>query len=866
MPVPDGCGRKTSSLIVVRIRVFIGSKIGIAVEFATLTSHCRIGARMERGGVDERLAAICFLSDFLVFGGIVMKLLAKVLAPIALLIVVIVGVNSYVSYKQAAEALAESIREDMEKSARGIALGTQKLAKTILSDTQRTADRPDVVSFLTEDQSFPQAQKRSEAILNDILATYPDFSEFLVAAVDGAVVASSLADNLGKNLADKSYFAEAAKGKNVLFPAYKNPRTGNGALLVASPVKDNGEVVGVLVSVGDMAQYYTDYIDSLKIGKSGYGYVLNRQAQFMAHPDRALLFRADVPHASLYRQMIDDKEGEATYVDASGKKIWVYYMSDAVSRVTVGVQAEYDDLFASLAAIRNSALLFSVVYILAGALVVFAIVRPIIRALNKGVDFAGQIAAGNLHGTLDVRRNDEIGKLAEALRTIPQALQGIVSEYAALEKSIEEGRLDAEGDAAVSKGDFSRLIQGTNAALARFRTLLDEIPSPTVMLNKNMTIAYCNIAARNMAQGEYMGRRLPDVFALEDAGADVARLAVETARPASAETRARPGGKQLDVSCSAIPMFDKENKLASVLVLITDLTHIKDTERTILDVGAKALTIAGQVAAASEALSVQVRHVSKGAEAQQARITSTAAAMTEMDAAVQDVSAHAEEAAKQSEMTKTKAMDGARLVNEVVEAVNSVNAVADRLQGNMRRLGELAANIDGVMGIISDIADQTNLLALNAAIEAARAGEAGRGFAVVADEVRKLAEKTMQATQEVGGTIHAVQQSANANIAEVEAAVSRVGVAAELADTSGVALTEIVSLASASSQFAANIAAASEQQGVASRDVSEAVEEVNRIVTETTEGMAQAASSVQDLFQMAQDLRRVMEELRKENA
>jgi methyl-accepting chemotaxis protein len=166
------------------------------------------------------------------------------------------------------------------------------------------------------------------------------------------------------------------------------------------------------------------------------------------------------------------------------------------------------------------------------------------------------------------------------------------------------------------------------------------------------------------------------------------------------------------------------------------------------------------------------------------------------------------------------------------------------------------------MNVISDIADQTNLLALNAAIEAARAGEAGRGFAVVADEVRKLAEKTMTATKEVGDNISAIQQSAHTNINEVSQAVKAISEATELANTPGQALAEIVNLAAANSSVVTSIATAAEEESATSEEINHAIEDINRIVAETSEGMAQASAAVQDLSKMAQELNTVMAELR----
>ncbi len=119
---------------------------------------------------------------------------------------------------------------------------------------------------------------------------------------------------------------------------------------------------------------------------------------------------------------------------------------------------------------------------------------------------------------------------------------------------------------------------------------------------------------------------------------------------------------------------------------------------------------------------------------------------------------NAAQAAESADNARTQAEKGAKIVDEAVSAINEINVLTEKLKANMDVLKEKADGISQVMTVISDIADQTNLLALNAAIEAARAGEAGRGFAVVADEVRKLAEKTMNATKEVGDAINEIQE------------------------------------------------------------------------------------------------------------
>ncbi|MBQ7585525.1 MAG: PAS domain-containing methyl-accepting chemotaxis protein, partial [Desulfovibrionaceae bacterium] len=183
-----------------------------------------------------------------------------------------------------------------------------------------------------------------------------------------------------------------------------------------------------------------------------------------------------------------------------------------------------------------------------------------------------------------------------------------------------------------------------------------------------------------------------------------------------------------------------------------------------------------------------------GANNQADRLTETATAMNEMTATVGEVASNASDAAQLSINTRHKAEEGAKIVADAVSSITQVGEQSTKLKTVMEELLEHSKSIDAIMRVISDIADQTNLLALNAAIEAARAGEAGRGFAVVADEVRKLAEKTMASTADVGKAIRGIQASANMSAEQVDATVQLTEKATEYANQSGVALQEIVQL------------------------------------------------------------------------
>jgi len=239
----------------------------------------------------------------------------------------------------------------------------------------------------------------------------------------------------------------------------------------------------------------------------------------------------------------------------------------------------------------------------------------------------------------------------------------------------------------------------------------------------------------------------------------------------------------------------------------------------------------------------------------------TAAAMEEMNATVLEVARNASSAAESAGHAREKAQTGAKGVRSAVAAIASIEERILALKETMGQLGRQADGIGQVIGVINDIADQTNLLALNAAIEAARAGDAGRGFAVVADEVRKLAEKTMQATSEVGRAVGDIQAQAKENIAAVEAAARGVVESTQAAEESGRFMEEIVTIVDDTAGQVLSIATASEEQSAASEEINRAVEEVNGIAGTTAEDMAAAAVALKELTRLAGELDGVIREM-----
>lgn len=263
-------------------------------------------------------------------------------------------------------------------------------------------------------------------------------------------------------------------------------------------------------------------------------------------------------------------------------------------------------------------------------------------------------------------------------------------------------------------------------------------------------------------------------------------------------------------------------------------------------------------------LSQIVEQTRRGTERQAERSGETASAMVQMNAAVIEVARNASDAAQHSEIMHENVVHEANTVMQVVESIDDVALRSEKMMTSLGDLGSKAQDIGQIMTVISDIADQTNLLALNAAIEAARAGDAGRGFAVVADEVRKLAEKTMQATSEVGQAVSAIQHGTNLNIEAMQETTSVVIDCTALAKKAGDALTNMRTMIEGSTDMVRTIATASEEQSASSEEINSNVEEVTLLAGKMASAAAHSAETMSSLTQLSNELRGVIITLKED--
>ncbi|MHB8473486.1 MAG: methyl-accepting chemotaxis protein [Gammaproteobacteria bacterium] len=261
-----------------------------------------------------------------------------------------------------------------------------------------------------------------------------------------------------------------------------------------------------------------------------------------------------------------------------------------------------------------------------------------------------------------------------------------------------------------------------------------------------------------------------------------------------------------------------------------------------------------QLAAAAEQLTTITENTSHGIRQQQAEIDQVATAVNEMVATVQEVARNAEQAAHAAQEADQSAKSGALVATEAMGGIDALVNEVERSAGAIRELEAESENIGMVLDVIKGIAEQTNLLALNAAIEAARAGEQGRGFAVVADEVRTLASRTQKSTQEIHTMIERLQSGASNAVKVMEKARAQGKKGVDQVEKAAESLAMIAGAVATINDMNTQIASAAEEQSAVAEEINRNVVNISQAAVQSAAGSQQTASSSEDLARLAAQL------------
>ena len=450
----------------------------------------------------------------------------------------------------------------------------------------------------------------------------------------------------------------------------------------------------------------------------------------------------------------------------------------------------------------------------------------------------------------------------------------------------------AEATEDVSKGDLDRSfeVKGSDelAALSSYlgdmvkqikdqleynKSVLSGIIVPLFVADKDERIDFVNqplLDILGIDEQEALTSNVSSFFTEE--GQSIARQVIATGQSVTGLLHyMRNDGVDFPLHYEISPLTNAANEIMGAIGVMIDLTkQEEDKERInkqredLVILGRKITEVSKSLFSSAEELSLQMNDLTTGVDSTTDQTTQVSTAMEEMNATVMEVADNAGQTSEASDKASTVAQDGGREVERTVTVTRDVAKTVYVLSDTLNDLSQKAEAIGQVLGVINDIADQTNLLALNAAIEAARAGEAGRGFAVVADEVRKLAEKTTHATKEVDTAIDQIQSGTTAAVREMESTKARMEEATTLVENSGQVLEEIVEQADLIADMVRSIATASEQQSVASDEINNSLGEINAVSQIIFQSIQDANDRIQNVAGLSTELSELVAGFSKE--
>jgi methyl-accepting chemotaxis protein len=503
----------------------------------------------------------------------------------------------------------------------------------------------------------------------------------------------------------------------------------------------------------------------------------------------------------------------------------------------VGTGIYVDEVEESVAVLRNKILVIIVVVIVLVIIFAYYFSKKLTQPLLNLQKAADKVAVGDVDLNLVSKSNDEIGQLEKSF----SIMVANVKEQAGYANQISLGNLDIKFN---PKSEKDILSISLNKVVLTLRMLVEELKQLTKAASEG------NLSARGKEDKFYGGFK--EII----------------------------NGLNNTLDAILAPI-DEGSKILSILAT-GDLTErmsgsyngdhqkIKNSINTVADSLSKALLEVNEAvtetASAATEISSSSEELASGSQEQSAQTSEIATAVEEMSKTVLENSKNTSFAAELAKNAGKKASEGGEVVRKAIKGMEEISEVVSNSAETVFALGNNSNKIGEIIQVIDDIADQTNLLALNAAIEAARAGEQGRGFAVVADEVRKLAERTTKATKEIADMIKQIQVVTSDAVKSMQKGKDKVEDGKLLVNQTGNVLKEIISESQKVTDIITQVAAAVEEESASTEQVSKNLESINSITQESAAGIQQIAKASEDLNRLTENLQSLVDRFKLEKS
>jgi len=430
----------------------------------------------------------------------------------------------------------------------------------------------------------------------------------------------------------------------------------------------------------------------------------------------------------------------------------------------------------------------------------------------------------------------------ELLRTVGGQIDGYAAGFGKVYQEIQAGRIGTPQDANRAIGEYKEATHKSEALVTEFSGKMNDEMG---VLVRESVAGSNNVLFYDMLLAVFaLGFTYLMAFTIVRSITNPLRRLVATVNTfASGDLTA-----EVEVTTS-----DELGQLMSAL---------KSTMAKLRGIMGEVTSSALQVAASSQQLQSTAVQIATGAEEVASQTGTVATAGEEMFATSSDIANNCQAAAESAGRARESAQAGAEVVQETISGMQAISLQVKTAAQTVEELGTRSDQIGNIVETIEDIADQTNLLALNAAIEAARAGEQGRGFAVVADEVRALAERTTKATREIGEMIKAIQQETKGAVTAMAQGVAQVEQGTLASSRSGEALFTMLEQIGDVTQQIHQIATAAEEQSATTSEISTNISQITDVVAATAQGAAETAAASSTLAQEAQHLQHLVAQFR----